>query len=158
MQKTFALRKFQRDDLQKVIGINHLCLPENYSDFFFIELHRRFPESFIVAAENGEIVGYIMCRIEAGLTTIGLGGLTKKGHIVSVAVMPDYRRKSIGEALVNKAMEAMKLYHSKQCYLEVRVTNDSAIKLYKKLGFDITRTINGYYADGEDAYVMAKKL
>ncbi|MDR0797125.1 MAG: ribosomal-protein-alanine acetyltransferase, partial [Nitrososphaerota archaeon] len=43
-------------------------------------------------------------------------------------------------------------------FLEVRVTNEPAISLYKKLDFEISRTINGYYSDGEDAYVMTKKL
>ena len=51
----------------------------------------------------------------------------------------------------------MQYYKAKQCFLEVRVTNDAGISLYKKLGFEVTRTINGYYTDGEDAYVMSKK-
>jgi ribosomal-protein-alanine N-acetyltransferase len=133
-------------------------LPENYTDYFFIELHQKFPETFIVAEENGEVVGYIMCRIELGLSNFGFGGLLKKGHIVSVAVMHQHRRKGIGKALVAQALENMRIYNAKQCFLEVRVTNTPAIELYKKLGFEITRTIHGYYSDGEDAYVMTRKL
>ncbi|MEM3666891.1 MAG: ribosomal protein S18-alanine N-acetyltransferase, partial [Candidatus Bathyarchaeia archaeon] len=154
----FTLRKFRMGDLQSVIRINRICLPENYADFFFIDLYERFPEAFIVAEENGEVVGYIMCRIELGLSNFGFSGLIKKGHIVSVAVLPQYRRKGIGQALIKKAMEGMQTYNAKQCFLEVRVTNTPAINLYKKLGFEITRTINGYYSDGEDAYVMSCKL
>ena len=146
------------DDLQKVMHINRVCLPENYTDYFFIELHQRFPETFIVAEENGEVVGYIMCRIELGLSNFGFSGLLKKGHIVSVAVLHQYRRKGIGKALVSQALENMRIYNAKQCFLEVRVTNTPAIELYKKLGFEITRTIHGYYSDGEDAYVMTRKL
>jgi ribosomal-protein-alanine N-acetyltransferase len=138
--------------------INRVCLPENYTDYFFIELHQKFPETFIVAEENGEVVGYIMCRIELGLSNFGFGGLLKKGHIVSVAVLHQHRRKGIGKALVAQALENMRIYNAKQCFLEVRVTNTPAIELYKKLGFEITRTIHGYYSDGEDAYVMTRKL
>jgi ribosomal-protein-alanine N-acetyltransferase len=138
--------------------INRVCLPENYTDYFFIDLHRRHPETFIVAEENGEVVGYIMCRIELGLSNFGLSGIIKKGHIVSVAVLPQYRRKGVGKALIAEAMEGMRLYDVKQCFLEVRATNTPAINLYKKLGFQITRTIHGYYADGEDAYVMSREL
>lgn len=145
-------------DLQDVIHINRVCLPENYTDFFFLDLHKRFPETFIVAEENGEIVGYIMCRIEFGLSDFGFSGLIKKGHIVSVAVMPQHRRKGIGKALITEALNGMRSYGAKQCFLEVRVTNDPAINLYKKLGFKITRTIHGYYADGEDAYVMSMEI
>jgi len=146
------------EDLQSVVHINSVCLPENYTDYFFIDLHRRFPETFIAAEENGEVVGYIMCRVELGLSNFGFSGLVKKGHIVSVAVLPPYRRKGIGQALVNEAMEGMRLYNAKQCFLEVRITNTSAINLYKKLGFQVTRTIQGYYVDGEDAYVMSREL
>jgi ribosomal-protein-alanine N-acetyltransferase len=158
LQKTFKLRKFTTDDLQSVVHINSVCLPENYADYFFIDLHRRFPETFIVAEENGEVVGYIMCRMELGLSNFGFSGLVKKAHIVSVAVLPPYRRKGIGQALITEAMEGMRLHNAKQCFLEVRMTNTAAVNLYKKLGFQVTRTIYGYYADGEDAYVMSRKL
>jgi ribosomal-protein-alanine N-acetyltransferase len=121
-------------------------------------LYRRFPDTFIVAEGNGDIAGYIMCRIEVGLSNYGLGGVVKKGHVVSIAVKPENRKKGIGKTLMEKAMEAMRAYKAKQCYLEVRVTNDSAVGLYKKIGFDVTKTVHGYYADGEDAYMMAKKL
>lgn len=146
------------NDLQSVMHINRLCLPENYTDYFFIDLYHRFPETFIVAEENGKVVGYIMCRIEVGLSNFGFKGLIRKGHIVSVAVLPPYRRKGIGEALVAKAMEGMQVYNAKQCFLEVRMTNEPAINLYKKLGFEVTRAIHGYYADGEDAYLMSREI
>jgi len=158
MQQQFTLRKFVPDDLQSVMQINRVCLPENYTDFFFIDLHQRFPETFIIAEEAGKINGYIMCRIEVGLSNFGFGGLVRKGHVVSIAVMPQTRRKGMASALIKRSMEGMEYYKAKQDFLEVRVTNEAAISLYKKLGFEITRTINGYYSDGEDAYVMTKKL
>ena len=158
LQKTFKLRKFVQNDLRSVVHINSVCLPENYTDYFFIDLYQRFPETFIVAEENGEVIGYIMCRVELGLSNFGFSGVIKKGHIVSVAVLPQYRRKGIGQALITEAMEGMRLHNAKQCFLEVRTTNTPAVDLYKKLGFQVTRTIHGYYADGEDAYVMSCKL
>jgi ribosomal-protein-alanine N-acetyltransferase len=159
LQETFRLRKFALNDLQSAMRINRVCLPENYTDFFFVDLYRRFPETFLVAEENGDVAGYIMCRVEVGLANLGLSGLVKKGHVVSVAVLPEHRRKGVGEALVKEAMNAMKVqYNAKQCYLEVRETNEPAINLYKKLGFEIARTVNGYYTDGESAHVMTKKL
>jgi ribosomal-protein-alanine N-acetyltransferase len=158
MQQTFKLRKFKPDDLQSVMRINRSCLPENYMDFFFMDLYKRFPETFIVAEEDEKIVGYTMCRIELGLARFGLGGLIRKGHVVSIAVLPQGRRKGVAKALMKAAMEGMHFYKAKLCYLEVRVTNDPGVTLYKKLGFDVSRTLQGYYSDGEDAYVMTKKL
>ncbi|MDR2699955.1 MAG: GNAT family N-acetyltransferase [Nitrososphaerota archaeon] len=158
MAASYSVRKFVPNDLQSVMQINRVCLPENYTDFFFIDLHQRYPEAFIVAEENSKFMGYIMCRIEVGLSNLGLGGLTRKGHIVSIAVMPHVRRRGVAQAIINRALEGMKYYKAKQAFLEVRVTNEPAISLYKKLGFEISRTINGYYSDGEDAYVMTKKI
>jgi [ribosomal protein S18]-alanine N-acetyltransferase len=158
MLQTFKLRKFTPDDLQSVMQINRETLPENYTDYFFMDLYERFPEAFVVAEEDGRIAGYIMCRIEVGLSNLGLGGLIRKGHVVSIAVMPRARRKGVAQALVNTSMEGMRFYKAKQCYLEVRVTNDAGVALYKKLGFEVSRTVHGYYSDGEDAYVMSKKL
>ena len=158
MELQYNLRKFVPNDLQAVMQTNRVCLPENYTDFFFIDLHQRFPETFIVAEDDGKLLGYIMCRIEMGLSSMGLGGLVRKGHVVSIAVMPQVRRRGIAQAVINKSLEGMQYYRAKQAFLEVRVTNEPAIALYKKLGFEISKTINGYYSDGEDAYVMTKKL
>jgi ribosomal-protein-alanine N-acetyltransferase len=158
MQETVKLRKFTPGDLPSVMQINRVCLPENYTDFFFIDLHQRFPETFIVAEEDGKIVGYVMCRVEVGLASFGLGGLIRKGHVVSIAVLPQGRRKGVAQALMTAAMDGMQRYNAKQIFLEVRVTNGAGVALYKKLGLEIARTIHGYYSDGEDAYLMSKKL
>jgi ribosomal-protein-alanine N-acetyltransferase len=158
LQNTYRLRKFAVEDLESVTRINEACLPENYTDIFFIDLYRRYPETFIVAEESGRAVGYIMCRIEIGLSSLGLSGIMKKGHVVSIAVMPEHRRRGVAEALMTMAMEGMRQYNAKQCYLEVRVTNEAGVGLYRKLGFEISRTVRGYYADGEDAFVMSRKL
>jgi ribosomal-protein-alanine N-acetyltransferase len=82
----------------------------------------------------------------------------RKGHVVSIAVLPQGRRKGVAQALMVAAMEGMRRYNAKQIYLEVRVTNGPGVALYKKLDFEVSRTIHGYYSDGEDAYVMSKKL
>jgi ribosomal-protein-alanine N-acetyltransferase len=136
--------------------INQTCLPENYSPDFFIDLHDRFPATFIVAEEDGKIIGYIMCRMETNFFNLGGG---KKGHVISVAVLPENQHKGIGEALLLEALKNMKeSYNAKECYLEVRVSNISAIRLYRKLGYYIKRTLHGYYSDNESAYMMTKKL
>ena len=158
MLQTFKLRKFTPDDLQSVMQINRETLPENYSDYFFMDLYERFPETFIVAELEEKVVGYIMCRIEVGLSNFGLGGLIRKGHVVSIAVLAKARRKGVAQALINAALQGMSFYKAKQCYLEVRVTNEGGVALYKKLTFEVSRTVHGYYSDGEDAYVMTKKL
>jgi len=158
VQTTFRLRRFQPNDLERVMHINRVCLPENYATYFFMDLCERFPETFLVAEEDGELMGYVMCRIETGLPGFGLLGIAKRGHVISIAVLPEHRRKGVGTALMREAMSGMKVYKAKECYLEVRVSNTPAVKLYEKLGFAASKTVHSYYADGEDAYIMHLKL
>jgi len=158
VQTTFNIRRFQPADLDQVMHINRTCLPENYSSFFFTDLHERFPAAFIVAEENGQVVGYAMCRVERGMPSFKVIGFTKKGHLISIAVLPEYQRRGIGYALMQEVMQAMLQYDATELFLEVRVSNTQAINLYKKMGFQITRTERGYYSDGEDAYTMSRKL
>jgi ribosomal-protein-alanine N-acetyltransferase len=157
VQTTFTLRRFNSSDLEKVMHINHVCLPENYTSFFFLNLSKRFPETFLVAEEKGEVVGYVMCRIETRLPGFTIG-IKKKGHVISIAVLPEYQRRGVGYALMRETMRSMLLYNAKECFLEVRASNTPAVNLYKKMGFEITRTLRGYYSDGEDAYLMARRL
>jgi len=161
VQPLFNLRKFEPNDLNQVIYINQTCLPENYSNSFFMELHKRFPETFIVAEKDRMVIGYIMCRVETSFSGLSFKpfGIMKRGHVISIAVLPEHRNKGVGRTLIKQALRALSnVYKVKDCYLEVRVSNKSAITLYEKVGFRIERTIRGYYSDGENAYIMSIKL
>ncbi|HUK29169.1 MAG TPA: ribosomal protein S18-alanine N-acetyltransferase [Candidatus Acidoferrales bacterium] len=158
MQKSYSLRGFAASDLDAVMNINRVCLPENYAPYFFIDTYNAFPEAFVVAEAQGQVVGYIMCRLEHGFSDIRKLRFAKKGHIVSVAIMPEFRMLGMGNALVQQSLTALSAQHADECYLEVRVTNAPAINLYKKMGFQVTRTIPRYYYDGSDAYVMTIPL
>jgi len=157
-QNAFILRKFLPEDLAAVIQINRLCLPENYTSFFFLEVRQSFPEGFLVAEIDRRVVGYVMCRVEHGFSEVNYYRIIRKGHIVSVAVLPGYRRIGIGSALVAEVAKAMIDQGVGECFLEVRVTNQEAIELYTRLGFSVSRRAPHYYYDGEDAYVMWREL
>ena len=156
MNEPFTIRPFHPDDIKHVVSINQRCLPENYPDQFFMGLFYHAPNAFFVAEHEGEIVGYIMCRIERGIS--GFGRIpVKKGHIVSVAVLHALRNRGAGTALILAGMKGMVDYGASEFYLEVRKTNEEAIGVYEKLGYSIRRVLRGYYRDGEDAYLMIKK-
>ncbi|MFW9795254.1 MAG: GNAT family N-acetyltransferase, partial [Candidatus Thorarchaeota archaeon] len=94
MNISYTLRQFHPDDIKNVVSINQRCLPENYPDQFFLGLHYHAPQAFFVAEIEGEVIGYIMCRIERGISSFGRFPV-KKGHIVSVAVLSEARCKGI---------------------------------------------------------------
>ncbi|MEM4699544.1 MAG: ribosomal protein S18-alanine N-acetyltransferase [Candidatus Nezhaarchaeales archaeon] len=157
MARPFSLRPFEPRDLGSVLYINGTCLPENYSPDFFLAHGREYPEAFLVAELSGEVVAYSMSRVEYGLSNLKRG-FVKKGHVISIAVLPHARRLGIGTALLTRTMEALRKYGASEVYLEVRVSNEPAIALYYKLGFRRIRRIGHYYADGEDAWLMARPL
>jgi [ribosomal protein S18]-alanine N-acetyltransferase len=154
----YVIRRCSSEDIPSVINVNMLALPEHYSDYFYYEILREFPNTFLVAELDGELVGYVMCRIEYGLSLLKRFGLAKKGHIISIAVLEEHRGRGVGTRLMHQALDEVKKGSGKECYLEVRVTNQGAIDLYTRLGFKITSTLNSYYKDGESAYTMAASL
>jgi len=152
------LRRAEPSDLISVMEINLKTLPEHYSDYFYECLLAELPEAFIVAEIAGKHVGYIMCKTEFGFSNFKKLGFVKKGHVVSIAVLDDYRKKGIGNALVEESVNGVKLRKCDEFYLEVRCSNNDAVRLYEKLGFIIKQQLNAYYRDGEAAYLMAIEL
>jgi ribosomal-protein-alanine N-acetyltransferase len=154
----FIIREAREEDLNEVIRINMVSLPEHYPYSFWRDHMLLWPKVFLVAEADSKIVGYVMTRIETGFGHIKFG-IIKMGHIISIAVLPEYRRKGIGKSLMIEVMRRIKeFYNAKEVYLEVRISNEIAIKLYERLGFKKVRVLRLYYADGEDAYLMAREL
>lgn len=152
------IRRAEPSDLIPVMEINLKTLPEHYSDYFYESLLAEIPEAFIIAEIGEKHVGYIMCKTEYGFSNFKKLGFVKKGHVVSIAVLDEYRKKGIGKALVEESVHGVKLKNCDEFYLEVRCSNNDAVRLYEKLGFMIRQQLNAYYRDGEDAYLMAIEL
>ena len=152
------LRRAEPNDLIPVMEINLKTLPEHYSDYFYESLLAEIPEAFIVAEIGGKLVGYIMCKTEYGFSNFKKLGFVKKGHVVSVAVLDEFRKRGIGKALVEESVNGVKIKKCDEFYLEVRCSNTDAVRLYEKLGFVIRQQLHAYYRDGEDAYLMAIEL
>jgi ribosomal-protein-alanine N-acetyltransferase len=149
------IRRCEAKDLPTVVDINMLTLPEHYSDYFFESILRELPESFIVAELYDKVVGYIMCKIEFGFSNFRKLGFVKKGHVVSVAVLNEHRNLGLGKALMLEGINGVIARKTDEIYLEVRVSNESAVRMYERLGFQIKSRLRAYYRDGEEAYLMA---
>ncbi len=183
--KGFKVRLAREEDIPAVMEINLASLPENYWYGFYKYLLEAYGKAFFVAEVDDRVVGYAMSRIEKTRDPVLLGlysELDKKeekpvlarileavkrqlgeervvGHLVSIAVLREYRGMGIGSALLRETLKAVKEeYGAEAIYLEVRVSNYTAIRLYEKHGFRKVRLIRSYYRDGEDAYVMVKRF
>ena len=155
LEQEIELRRATDKDLPEIQMIERVSFINPYSTFYQRHLLKH-ADIYYVALYRGKIIGYIIARVEKrGLHGIDTG---KIGHIVSIAVHPDYRRIGLGKLLMHKAEKELKKLGCKRVFLEVRVTNYPAIKLYQKLGYIKLKVIPRYYQDGEDAYLMLKSL
>ena len=182
-ERWYIVRKATVDDLPSVIRINLESLPENYWYGFYVQMLENWGEAFLVADSGGEIIGYAMSRVEESRDPVLLGLATEigeeksvgqriadllrsilhearpVGHLVSIAVAPGYRGKGVGSSLLSETIRVLRdHYRVESVYLEVRVSNAPAIRLYEKFGFKRSRIVRKYYRDGEDAYVYVKRL
>lgn len=104
------------------------------------------PQAQVAAAvaPRGPVVGFAGMWLAVG-----------EGHIVTIAVKPDYRRRGLGELLLVSLIDLACQARVSSLYLEVRVSNTAAKRLYEKYGFMVNRLRKGYYSDtGEDAWEM----
>jgi ribosomal-protein-alanine N-acetyltransferase len=93
---------------------------------------------FLVSKVRCKIVGFIMAEIY-------VDDKTKRGHIITIDVLTEYRRKRIGLRLLKKVEESFKDESVKECRLEVRKNNIAALNLYRKTGYKTVRMLKNYY-------------
>ncbi|WP_048148844.1 ribosomal protein S18-alanine N-acetyltransferase [Palaeococcus ferrophilus] len=139
-----AIRSAKLFDLPDIMRIEHSSFREKYPRGIFIVFLENNPQTFLVAEYAGKVVGYVMGYLRPDL----------EGHIMSIAVDPEYRGNGIGKALMVEVIERLFGLGAKYIGLEVRVSNERAINLYLKLGFRVLKRVKAYYSDGEDAYYM----
>lgn len=104
--------------------------------------------TFYGAFIDGEIVGYV-----------GFWHMIDYIDIINISVRRENKRQGIATKLMEKVLEVAEDLEVVNIFLEVNVTNESAIKLYEKLGYVNIRTIKNYYSKlKQDAYLMQKEV
>ncbi len=142
------LREATFSDLRDVYRVEVESFPYPYPVEAFITYLVMFPKYFIVAECSGEVVGYVAATV----TNEG------NGHVVSIAVRKEFRRRGLGRRLMEAVEGALREDGIKKIYLEVAVNNTTALNLYRKLGYRVASRLGAYYPDSSDAYVMVKEL
>lgn len=82
----------------------------------------------------------------------------EQAQIANLGVRKQYQGLGYGDALLKKCMNHGIQAGCENLTLEVRISNDRAIRVYEKNGFITVNTRKNYYDDGEDAYLMVKPL
>ena len=145
MISSVAFRQMREEDLNQIMEIEKksFATPWTY-DAFYNELHTNQFAHYVVAEVDQEIIGYC-----------GLWVIIDEGHITNIAILPEYRGNGLGEKLLLAVMDTARELGAETLTLEVRVSNDVAKGLYRKLGFQDGGIRKSYYTDNyEDALVM----
>ncbi len=155
MDETSAVnvRLPQDTDITSIIRINRLCLPENYPYSFFHTTITKNRNICVVAECEGDIIGYVLSRTERTLSRL-FRAPSARGHIISIAVLNDFRRKGIAETMMAHVMTGFNEMDVRSIVLEVRESNTAAIEFYVKLQFEKSKVLEGYYVDGENGLLM----
>ncbi|WP_416829665.1 ribosomal protein S18-alanine N-acetyltransferase [Ectobacillus polymachus] len=145
MNTLITFRDMQLEDIESVLEIEHASFTIPWTEDAFIrELTMNEYANYTVLEENGQVVGYC-----------GMWLILDEASITNIAILPAYRGRQLGEALLRFVMEYARQKGGKTMSLEVRVSNIIAQGLYRKLGFLNGGIRKGYYTDNyEDALVM----
>lgn len=140
-----VIRFMRLRDTDAVAEIEKATFARPWSrESFRQELTRNAVARYLVAEEDGEILGYA-----------GAWVILDESHITNIAVREDARGRGLGKKLTAELMQILSNLGACYATLEVRVSNERAQNLYKSLGFVSVGKRKRYYEDNnEDAYLM----
>ncbi|HEX8194605.1 MAG TPA: GNAT family N-acetyltransferase [Pyrinomonadaceae bacterium] len=102
----------------------------------------------VVLPKNGQMIAFIIAMHEPDGT----------GHITTIGVAPEHRRRGLAFLLLEHAENAFRLRNVRTMRLEVRTNNFGAQQLYARAGYTVAQRMNQYYANGGDGFLMIKSL
>ena len=140
-----VIEEMRLDDIDAVQEVERASFPVPWpANAFRHELTQNKNAHYIVAREGDHIVGYA-----------GLWLSLDEAHITTFAVLPEHRRRKIGERMLLSLFERAEKLGAEWLTLEVRASNMPAQRLYEKYGFKPAGIRRRYYSDNnEDAIIM----
>lgn len=144
----YIIRRMVAQDITEIMAIEKEAFTMPWSK-----------ESYLAEMKN-HFAHYLVCDIAGKIA--GYGGIWlvfEDAHITNVAVSAEFRRQGIGTAIMQELEKQARAKKTLRILLEVRPSNQPALKTYKKLGFLPSDVRKEYYSDnGEDALIMIKLL
>lgn len=141
------IREMTASDIDAVAALEAELFSMPWSAQGFADTLCREDVLFLVACEDDSLLGYV-----------GVYCTADEGEITNVAVAQTARRRGIGQELLRHLIDQLVQRGIGRIVLEVRVSNDPAIRLYEKQGFvTMGKRKNFYEKPTEDAYVMVRQ-
>jgi ribosomal-protein-alanine N-acetyltransferase len=135
-------------DVHAVVALERASFSTPWTEDTFLSLLRRAPVVLLVAARGAEVVGYAV-----------LWCIADEGELANIAIRDDCRRRGLGTRLLEHVLKTAEAKGVRSLYLEVRPSNQPALKLYQANGFRNIGVRRGYYdRPPEDALVLRLKI
>ena len=136
----------------EVLKLNLRCFKagENYTKHTFAYLlDEPNSLSYRAVTPNGQMAAFVfvMTNREDGT-----------GHITTIGVAPEHRRRGLANKLLRHAEDALRRREIGVIMLEVRASNRAAQNLYRELDYAVVQRLPKYYNNGEDGFLMVKSL
>ena len=147
------IRKMEETDLPMVMEIEDLCFinPWKRSDFLYEMYENDYSNLWVIELSNSSL----------GLkSVVGFADFWftfDSATICQIAIHPELQGNKLGSELLDEIIKEAYVKKIKNITLEVRRSNEKAIKLYEKYGFIVSHVKEGYYSDGEDALYMIRE-
>lgn len=141
------LVEMNESHIPQIAELEKLCFSDPWSENSIAsELNNRL-SFWMAAVEDGQVVGYV-----------GSQTVLDETDMMNIAVHPDYRKQGIATSLILGLIDALEHRGSHSLMLEVRASNETALSLYRKLGFaKVGRRKNYYRNPREDALILRKE-
>ncbi len=137
----------EQSHVERIAELEKLCFSDPWSEKSIASELNNPLSLWLAALEGDAVVGYIGSQTVCG-----------ESDVMNVAVHPDWRRKGIGQMLIQCLIGQLQQKGSTSLTLEVRASNAAAIALYEKLGFYQTGRRPNYYRNPkEDALILRKE-
>ena len=126
----------------------------------FIDGEAYSRETFEYLLTAAEAVAYRAVTADGTMVgfAVGLVEPDHTGHITTIGVAPEHRRRRVAERMLTKVEEAFRRRGLRTARLEVRSVNTGAQQLYRNLGYIVTQRLPRYYSNGGDGLLMLKSL
>ncbi|MCG3227058.1 MAG: ribosomal protein S18-alanine N-acetyltransferase [Candidatus Heimdallarchaeota archaeon] len=143
----YLLRHMMEEDISKVYEVERKSFPFPFGEVLIGNIFYAAPELCFIIESEGNIIGFLI----GGYTAI-----PKRAHILSIAVLEDFRGQGLGRRILTYFLNSIGKLGYLSVKLEVNIDNHKAIKLYEEFNFKIDSKIRKYYQDGTDAYLMIR--
>ncbi|MBI5059038.1 ribosomal protein S18-alanine N-acetyltransferase [candidate division KSB1 bacterium] len=142
----FKIERFELRHVPGALAVERLIFDPPWSEASFREsLQPRFRNWAVLRDE--QLIGYLITQWLLG-----------EVYIFNVGVAPDWQRQGIAAKLIGDLIAEAEAAGMREMLLEVRVSNEPALHLYRKYGFTQLLRRRKYYPNGEDAFVMHRRL